>query len=68
MLHLILAEDPKFSGRVKRSKQSFKVFGVELHSPDLEVPGEEPRSSEMSQKGSMVVETFLNDRVTLNEW
>lgn len=59
MLHLILAEDPKFSGRVKRSKQSIKVFGVELHSTDLDVPGVNPRSSEISQKGSIVVETFL---------
>lgn len=58
VLHLIFAEDPKFSGRVKCSRQSINVFGA-LLSPTFEGQGEEPRSSEMSQKGSMVVETFL---------
>lgn len=58
VLHLIFAEEPKFSGRVKCSKQSINVLGA-LLSSDLDVQGAEPRSNEMSQKGSIVVETFL---------
>lgn len=70
VLHLIFALDPKCSGRVNRSRQSIRDFGAEVEQVEEEAvwpstrtglcPGpEEPRSREMSQKGSIVVDTFL---------
>ena len=69
---MILAEDPKCSGRVNLSKQSTKEVGADIEFslrsllpggglvelPILEL-GDGPKSSEMSQKGSTVVDTPL---------
>jgi len=79
-----LADDPKCSGRVNRSRQSTNDVGADKESlrsrpvpavPPLPVPlllelplptlalGDAPRSSEMSQNGSTVVDTPLkNDK------
>ena len=77
-----MADDPKCSGRVNRSRQSTKDVGADKESlrsrPDPAVPplpvllllelplptlalGEAPRSSEMSQNGSTVVDTPLQN-------
>lgn len=65
-LHLILAEEPKCSGRVNRSKQSMSDFGVTSSSWRVWELG--PKSSEMSQKGSIVVDTPLQDWQTTSDW
>ena len=51
--HFILALDPKCSGRVNRSKQSIRLGVDDWFTP--------PKSNEISQNGSMVVETPLQD-------
>ena len=55
MEHLIFAEDPKCSGLVNLSRQFCSVSGP----PPCWLAGSTVgRSNEMSQNGSMVVETF----------
>ena len=55
MEHLILAEEPKCSGFVNLSKQLLSEIGPLWSDSTV------GRSREMSQNGSIVVETFLQD-------
>jgi len=54
--HFIFAFAPKYSARVKRSKQSINVFGGPYPCCTCS-----PKSNDMSQNGSIVVETLLQD-------
>ena len=56
MEHLIFADEPRCSGLVNLSRQLCSEIG-----PPLPLPRTVGRSSEMSQKGSIVVDTFLQD-------
>ena len=66
MEHLILAEEPRCSGLVNLSRQLCSEMGplpaaAAAALPPLPLPRTVGRSREMSQKGSIVVETFLQD-------
>ncbi len=54
--HFIFADEPRCSGFVKRSRQLCREMGP-LEDEESTVG----RSREMSQNGSIVVETFLQD-------
>ena len=60
---MILAEEPRCSGLVNLSRQLCSEMGPAWPAawPPLPPCRTVGRSSEMSQKGSIVVETFLHD-------
>ena len=58
MEHLILADDPKCSGLVNLSRQLCSEMGPPTWPVLVRTAG---KSSEMSQNGSIVVDTFLQD-------